>query len=264
MKKSFKAVILFLILVFVFVALFIVFKSLRKEDAKENFQIVEKSSGIIINGDYVTYVNIGDEYNEAGAIFYDENGNAISGKIEISYYDGNEQVFNIDTRYVNDYVVKYEFNGMMAKRVVIISDRISPKFEELKTKTITSLEAATYDVNDGVLAMDNSSKTTVKCDNSIGTLPGNYLVICKATDPYGNVEVNKRLIKVIEGITFNYKNGLEIKFPKGSKYIYKYSLDGGNTFINCTNSELIHAEGSVIAAVYSNDELVMSNTYYIN
>ena len=268
MKKGYTTIHLIMMIVLVFIIVFIfifAFKFSKNKDSKEEFELVEKSSGIIINGDYLTYVNIGDRYTDAGASIYNKDGRIISNKMITTYYDGDEQVFSIDTRYVNNYVVKYQANGMTATRVVVICDRKAPKFEQMKTKILTDLEAATYDVSEGVVATDNSGKVDVNCENSLAILPGNYSIVCRASDPYGNVSTMKRLIKVKKGIEFNYDGNLRIKFPSGSGYVYKYSLDGGNSFVNCANEEMISVNGgSVIAAIYLDNELIMSNTYLIS
>ena len=229
---------------------------------------IESKEGIIVIGDLIDRVNMYSDYVEEGASFYDEEGNDLSSSIKIYYFNHGRQVSKIDTRFNDNYLVtysiKYKGKKYEASRIVIISDTEAPVFNEFKTKTITNLEAASYDVSEGIKATDNSSKVYVKCNNSLGTLPGTYPILCKAFDESGNITTRKRLIKVIKGISFDFDKELVINFPKGDNYIYKYSLDGEN-FIECGIKEVLNINsGSVIAAVYLNDELVTSNTYFIN
>ncbi len=268
MRKGFKVIhliIIFIVIILIILGFNFLFRYINYKKNYEPFKKIEKTdSKIILNGDYLTYVNIGESYEELGAYAY-INGNDVSSNISITYYKDDKQVFSVDTRFVSDYVVKYKVNNMEATRVIIVCDRERPKFKTIDTLVLTDLEAINYDVNDGVEAIDNSGKVQILCDNSLGSLPGNYSITCRAYDPYGNVSVKKRLIKVINGIKFNYDKSLKITYPKGSNYVYKYSLDGGVTFINADRITTTYVNsGSVVAVVYLEDDLIMSNTYFIN
>ena len=237
--------------------------------AKEkDYLSIDNKNGIIVIGDLIKRVNLYGDYVEEGVSFYDDIGNDLSSFIDVYYYNHGRQVSGIDTRYNDNYLVtyriKYKGKEYKASRVVIISDTEAPVFNDFKTKTMTDLEAATYDVNDDVVATDNSSKIKIYCDNSLGTLSGYYSILCKAFDENGNFTTKRRLIKVTKGISFEYGDKLVINFPKGSNYIYKYSLDGEN-FFECGSKKILNvSHGSVVAAVYLNNELVTSNTYFIN
>ena len=174
----------------------------------------------------------------------------------------------IDTRFLDNYLVKYSVTyndkDYEASRIVIITDTEGPVFDNFDTVTISDLEAATYKTSDGVKATDNMDKVSIKCFNSLGILPGYYSILCQAKDKNGNVTEKNRLIKVTDNIRFNYSDRLEINFPDGEDYVYKYSLDG-KKFIRCDRHTFLDVdEGSVLAAVYLGDELVMSNTFLIS
>ncbi|MBR3198946.1 MAG: hypothetical protein IKG27_02915 [Bacilli bacterium] len=268
MQKRFKVfhlIIFFIIILLSIILFYLIIKFLHEKKTYEPYKKIQKSqANVVINGDYLTYVTLGEKYIEPGATVY-LNGKKTSNKVITTYYDNGEQVFSIDTKYDGDYLVEYRYGKNIATRAVIVCDRKIPEFNSVETKTITDLETVIYDVNEGVTAYDNSGKVDVLCDNSLGSLPGNYVISCKAVDVFKNINTKKRLIKVIPGIKFNYRDNLEITFPKGENYIYKYSLDSGKTFIDCNQTTKIDVnEGSVIAAVYLNGELLMSNTYYIN
>lgn len=251
----------------VFVIFIFIFCFNVKAKEKE-YNTIESKDGIIVIGDFIKYVNLYSDYVDDGASFYDESGNDLSSLINVSYFKRGRQVSKIDTRFNDNYVVTYsiKYNGKKyeASRIVIISDTEPPVFGEFKTKTITDLETANYDVNEGVTATDNSSKVIVKCDNSISMVKGTYSVLCRAYDTSGNMVTKRRLIKVVKGISFDYKDKLTINFPKGENYVYKYSLDG-ITFNECESKKILNVtSGSVVAAVYLNGKLVTSNTYFIS
>ena len=252
-------------LLFIIFVFFICFSVSAKE---KKYISISSKKGIIVIGDLIEKVNLYSDYVEEGASFYDEEGNDLSSLIKISYYNHDRQVSEIDTRFNDNYLITYsiKYNGKeyKASRIVVISDVEAPIFSEFKTKTITDLEAASYDVSEGVEATDNSTKVKIKCDNSLSMLPGTYSILCKAFDDSGNASTKRRFIKVVKGISFDFNGKLTINFPKGDSYIYKYSLDG-ETFTECQRKEVLDvSSGSVIAAVYLNGELVTSNTYFIS
>lgn len=252
----------------IFFIIFIVVFSFNVSAKDKNYITIDNKEGIIVIGYLIERVNLYSDYVEKGASFYNEDGNDLSSLINVYYFNHGRQVSKIDTRFNDNYLVTYriKYNGIeyTTSRIVIVSDTEAPIFNDFKIKTITDLEAATYNVNEGIIATDNSSRVTVKCNNSLGSLPGNYSILCKAFDENGNVSTKRRLIKVIKGISFDYNGKLVIKFPNGSNYIYKYSLDGEN-FSECGRvKELDVSHGSVIAAVYLNEQLVTSNTYFFD
>ena len=232
--------------------------------AKEEYKKIEKKQGINIEGNLVEYININSKYIEKGATFYDEKGNDLSNDIYVTYFNNGRQVSSIDTRFLDNYIVKYQIKYKNKKyessKIVIITDTESPSFNEFETETITVLDTATYNPKDNVKAKDNSSKVKVKCYNSISMLKGNYTITCQAKDENGNITTKNKLVKVIDNIKFKYKNNLQIIFPEGN-YTYMYSING-NEFIKCNRVERVKIkEGYVNALVYENNELIMNNTY---
>ena len=260
------AFIIFIILLVVFLC----FRFTKKEEVTEkvlNTDVKASDLKIVLNGNYVEYINVNDEYRDLGAsfIYKDED---LSDDLIVTYYSDGKQVSDIDTSLLSNYVIKYEImvNGKVisASRVVIISDNKGPSISVPEKITITSNEALTFDVNDGVTVSDNSGDATVSCDNSLSILPGNYVITCKAKDGLGNESIRKRLINVIGGISFKYDKKLYIKFPTKDTYEYKYSLDNGRTFNKASSNEIIDIkQGNVIATIYENGNYVMSNTYYV-
>lgn len=96
---------MFLILLFIGIKLF---KSVTSEkEILQNTDVKNEKIKININGDFVTYVKLNKKYKEESAKAYNGNKN-ISDKIVISYFQNNNQVAEIDTKKIGNYVVKYE------------------------------------------------------------------------------------------------------------------------------------------------------------
>ncbi len=261
--------IAFIILMIILVA-FLCFSFTKKKEVTEkvlNTDIKANDLKIVLNGNYVEYVNVNDNYEDLGAsIIY--KGEDLSDDLIVTYYSDGKQVYDIDTSLLNSYVIKYEIKldgkVISASRVIIVSDNKGPSISVPEKKIITSQEALVFDVNEGVTVSDNSGEATVSCDNSLSILPGNYVITCKASDNLGNESIRKRLINVVSGISFKYDGKLHIKFPIKDNYEYKYSLDDGKTFNSASSNEIVDIKhGNVIAIIYENGNYVMSNTYYV-
>lgn len=241
---------------------------MNRPEAKEvvqNENVKKDNFNLVINGDFVYYIGINEEYKEEGAKATIDGKN-ISDKIAISYYNGGTQVSSIDTSEVSSYIVKYEASYQKklkeVTRVVIVTDNQKPHLIVPDTVVITSDEVANYDTTDGVVATDNSGEVSFDCDNTLSTKVGNYVIACTARDARGNVTTRNRLIKVTGGIEFKDDGNLVIEYPSGDGYSYKYSLDGGVTWRDASIKESLDVSGNVIALVLENGKYKMSSTYY--
>jgi len=215
----------------------------------------------LINGGYLEYINLGDTYTEKGLDTKEDYA--------VTYSLDGTEVHKINTADFGTYKVKYYLpNKKIITKTIIIIDKKSPSIKVPDKQTITSAEAASFDLNTGVIATDNSGDVKLTYDNTLSTIPGDYIITYKAKDSSGNKTIKKRLIKVESGIEFDYNNEiLTIKYPqnKKKKYIYKYSLDGGQTFIETNHHTTITPQtNNVIAAVYENNNYIISNTFNIN
>lgn len=245
-----------------------VFNYLNRPEAKEivqNENVQSDGFTLTINGNFVTYVGINEEYEEEGAKAY-FNGKDISSDVAISYYYDDKQISSIDTKKVGSYTVKYEVtNNQKLKevtRVVIVADNNKPRLVVPNTVTITTDEVFNYDVSEGVLATDNSGSVSFRCDNTLTNKASNYIIKCVAKDERGNETRKNRLIKVVSGIEFEDGDDLTIKFPEGENYTYKYSLDDGKTWNDASKEEVLNVSGNVIALVLDDGVYKMSSTYY--
>lgn len=245
-----------------------VFNYLNRPEAKEivqNENVQSDGFTLTINGNFVTYVGINEEYEEEGAKAY-FSGKDISSDVAISYYYDDKQISSIDTKKVGSYTVKYEVtNNQKLKevtRVVIVADNNKPRLVVPDTVTITTDEVFNYDVSEGVLATDNSGSVSFRCDNTLTNKASNYIIKCVAKDERGNETRKNRLIKVVSGIEFEDGDDLTIKFPEGENYTYKYSLDDGKTWNDASKEEVLNISGNVIALVLDDGVYKMSSTYY--
>ena len=224
-----------------------------------------------LNGEYLVYSDLGEEYEEKGVVA-SLKGKDITDDVIITYFQNDREVSTIDGSEAGTFLVKYTvmYNDKIKtiSRTVIVSDTTSPTISVPEKQVITSVQAASFDLENGVIASDNSGEVELTYDNTLSTIAGDYVITYKAKDASGNETIRKRLIKVISGIDFTYTDGeMEVKFPPSpnkSKYTYKYSLDGGDTWVTAEyQTQIQMSSGDIIASVYENDKYVMSNSYTI-
>ena len=123
MKNGYTVLQLILTIVVLFLVIFFLIfgvNNLKKKKYLEKYKEIEAEDAIIINGSYLTYIEKGDKFIELGAKIYDKFGNVKKDKIDITYFRGNEQVFSIDSRFADEFLVKYNYNDLIATRVVIV------------------------------------------------------------------------------------------------------------------------------------------------
>ncbi len=241
----------------------------RPVEKVQNLNLKDDGVNLNVNGNYLTYVEINEKYNDAGATAYVDGIN-VSDEIITSYYNDGRQISNIDTSTTDTYTVKYEVaaNGKSKEvtRVVIVTDDKDPSLIVPETVTITSDQVNGFDVEAGVIATDNAGEASFECENTLSIIPDDYIIKCTARDSRGNETTRNRLIKVVNGIEFEYNGKLIINYPVSEKknYTYMYSLDNGQTWKEASVKETLNVtSGNVIALVLENGNYNMSSTYFI-
>lgn len=241
----------------------------RPVEKVQNLNLKDDGVNLNVNGNYLTYVEINEKYNDAGATAYVDGIN-VSDEIITSYYNDGRQISNIDTSTTDTYTVKYEVaaNGKSKEvtRVVIVTDDKDPSLIVPETVTITSDQVNGFDVEAGVIATDNAGEASFECENTLSIIPDDYIIKCTARDSRGNETTRNRLIKVVNGIEFEYNDKLIINYPVSEKknYTYMYSLDNGQTWKEASVKETLNVtSGNVIALVLENGNYNMSSTYFI-
>lgn len=262
--------LVFIILVAIVVILIVKNFIPEEEAVYVEYEEIDKPE-ITLNGSYTEYVQMNEEYEEKGVVATTQNGKNVSNYVVKTIYEGNHVVTSLDTSKFNTYKINYTVTDPDNKsltttvsRVVIVTDSTSPKISFPETKTITGAEALSYDLEEGVIVTDNSGEVTFTYDNTLMPVSGDYVITYKATDSSGNKTTRKRLIKVTDSIEIKEENNkLVIDYPSSPNdktYTYKYSLDNGYTWMETDKYTKIDLT-DVIAAVYENDNYIMSLSY---
>lgn len=191
------------------------------ENVTEN--IDNNSPILVLNGDYIEYVEVNDLYEEKGAIAKTSTGETIdnvSRQIKLN----NVEKSSIDTSQLLTYNVIYsatDTNGKTtsATRTVIVRDTISPTITFPKETTIHVSEVAAFNTMQGVSATDNYSTTpTITVNSSLAKIPGKYVITYIAKDSSNNETTERRVINV-ENTFEKYYATLEYLESTGTQYI---------------------------------------------
>lgn len=165
--------------------------------------ILEDSPIIILNGSYLTYVELNETYNELWANAYSHDGNDLSSLITSEILKNNIQQAFIDTTqigtYTRYYIIVDPNNGYRntAIRTIIIRDTTPPELSFEETTTIPLSSAANFDYFEGVTASDNSNTNVdVRYNGHVENKVGDYVITYTAIDSYNNKATKKRIIKV--------------------------------------------------------------------
>lgn len=191
------------------------------EDVSEN--VNSNSPILVLNGNYIEYIEVNGRYIEKGAIAKDNNGatiNNVSTQIKINGIEKS----NIDTTQLATYNVIYsvtDSNGYTstATRTVIIRDTQPPIITFPKNTIISTNEVSTFDVMQDVRVSDNyTANPNIQVNSSIASLPGKYVITYIATDSNGNETVERRVITVDDSFSEHYTK-LDYIESTGLQYI---------------------------------------------
>ena len=174
-------------------------------DITEENIIVKESPVIVLNGSYLTYVEINDEYEEQGAYAYSYLGENITYSIGREIIKDNIQKAMVDTTEKGTYKIYYIIvdpnNGYrnLAIRTVIVRDTTPPDILFDESTTILTQNASSFNPMTGVSAVDNSGEhITVTYEGHVDSQPGNYIITYTASDSSGNIKISKRLVEVTD------------------------------------------------------------------
>ena len=163
---------------------------------------VNKNSPIIIlNGNFIEYVEINGTYEEKGALAKDKDGNIIQD-IQISYQLNGVEVPSIDTKEFNTYTAIYSAtsNGYTSRitRTIVIRDTTAPDLIVPGTIELLKEELASFDLLEGVSATDNSGEDIKIETRGFDRLPTDKIIEYTACDSHNNCVTKRRLVKVVE------------------------------------------------------------------
>ncbi len=172
-----------------------------KEDSGSEETYDENAPTLLLQGNYLEYVELNTPYEEKGVIAYSKEGADITSRItqQILYLDN--EVSRIDTSSFKTYVIHYavtdkEKTSNMV-RTVIVGDTTPPEITLEDTTEITISEVKNFDPLKGVQAKDNSEEEiVVTYKGEVKEQSGRYILTYYAKDKSGNESMKKRLIKV--------------------------------------------------------------------
>ena len=136
-----------------------------KEEETKYLIYDKQKQDILLNGSYLEYVNLDEEYIEKG----------LKTKKEYitTYFLNSNEVAQIDTSNLDTYQVRYYLpNNEIITKVVIIVDTKSPSISVPDKQTITSAEVETFDLEKDVIVTDNSGEVKLKINNTLSKTPG--------------------------------------------------------------------------------------------
>lgn len=167
-----------------------------------NSEINPNAPIIILNGNYITYSEINEEYNDLGVIAKTVDGVDITDYVYTQIKQGENEVSKVNTNEFNTYSINYtvNYNNNLSKavRTVIINDTKPPKITFPENTTITIEQALSYNPLSDVVITDNSNKdVSITVNSQLSNIAGKYILTYTATDNSGNKTTKKRLITVI-------------------------------------------------------------------
>ena len=172
-------------------------------DVTEENIIVKDSPVIILNGQYLQYIELNETYIELGAIAKNSKGADLTTTITQEVMKDNKQQAYVDTSKFGTYMIYYIVvdpeNGLrnVAVRTVIIRDTTVPDIIFNENTTLTVSNASSYNPLSDVTVIDNSGENiTPTYTGTVESRVGSYIITYVARDSSGNTVTKKRIIKV--------------------------------------------------------------------
>ena len=226
-------------------------------DVTENIDL--NSPIIILNGDYVEYVDVNSTYQEKGATAKSSTGETLNN-ISIQIKLDNVEKSSIDTSKLLTYNIIYsvtDSRGLTtsATRTVIIRDNEAPTISFPKETTLLANQVNGYDLRQSVIVSDNyDSNTTITINSGLSNRQGKYVVTYTAKDSSGNETTERRIIIVENTPTYIIKGKTipsSSDTPTMENPVTYYGL-GRDNYIDVieTRGKNIFDEESILMAIY--------------
>ena len=160
----------------------------------------ENAPTIVLNGNYIDYVEINSSYEEKGAKAVAKDGSEV--EVNITYQENGSEIGNIDVTKFSTYTVIYSatINGYTSiiTRTVVVRDTTPPNLIIPETTQLTEKQLTTFDLLAGVSVMDNSGENIKIETRGFDRLPTDKIIEYKACDSNNNCTIKRRIIKFIE------------------------------------------------------------------
>lgn len=163
--------------------------------------IDDNSPIIVLNGNYIEYIEVNDVYEEKGANAQTSTGQKLNN-ISIQIKQNDIEKSSIDTSQLSTYNVIYSVTDTNGKttsvtKTVIVRDSTPPTITFPTETNLHLSEIADFNIMDGVIITDNYSKEPIVTTNSsLAQLKGNYIITYTAIDSSGNQATERRVINV--------------------------------------------------------------------
>ena len=165
---------------------------------------------LVLNGNYIEYVDVNSTYQEKGATAKSSTGETLNDiSIQIKLEDVEKS--SIDTSQLLTYNVIYsvtDSRGLTtsATRTVIVRDNKAPQITFPKETTLLANQVNGYDLRQSVIVSDNYDQNpTITINSGLSNRPGKYVVVYTAKDSSGNETTERRVIIVENTPTYIIK-----------------------------------------------------------
>lgn len=236
------------------------------EDVTEN--IDNNSPILVLNGNYIEYVEVNDTYVEKGASAKSSTGETITN-ISKQIKLNNVEKSSIDTSQLLTYNIIYsvtDSNGLTtsATRTVIVRDTTAPSITFPTETTLYVNDVETFDVMNGVIATDNYTQNPViTVNSSLSKIPGKYIITYITKDTSNNETTERRVITVTDNFESLYTR-IDYIESTGTQYIDSKYYATPNTGIEADFEFTDLTSQQRIFGIHTTDTNYLTYTMYIN
>lgn len=224
---------------------------------------------LVLNGNYIEYVDVNSTYQEKGATAKSATGETLDD-ISIQIKLDDEEKSSIDTSQLLTYNIIYsvtDSRGLTtsATRTVIVRDNKAPQITFPTETTLIANQVNGYDLRQSVIVSDNYDQNpTITINSGLSNRPGKYVVTYTAKDSSGNETTERRIIIVENTPTYIIKGKTtpsSTDTPTMENPVTYYGL-GRDNYIDVieTREKNLFDEESILMAI---DGATKENGHYV-
>ncbi len=166
----------------------------------------ENAPTIVLNENYIEYVEINSSYEEKGAKAVAKDGSEV--EVNITYQENGSEIGSIDVTKFSTYTVIYSAtsNGYTSKitRTVVVRDTTPPDLIVPDNTKLSSSELDSFNLLEGVSVTDNSEETINIETRGFDRLPTDKIIEYKACDSHNNCITKRRLIQIKQPLPYSF------------------------------------------------------------